>query len=122
MNAVDKYHKAIAAALLRRRELSPQQEAEFMAEEDVLAHQARIVEKAFAGMRRLEQLETIIDLEEEDDANSTKGVEGLDQQVVGIVDKLVQDRLAIIDGGGHTPEQVYGREKANEEAKWQQVA
>jgi len=121
LGAVDKYQKAIHAALSRRRDLTGDQEKDFMAEEDVLAHQARIVEKAFAGMRRLEQLETIIDLEDEDDANTTKGVDGLDTQVVGIVDKLVADRLAIIDGGGNTPEQVFGREKAQEEAKWQQV-
>lgn len=154
MKAVDVYHKAIADSMQRRRELTGEEEASFMAAEDVLAQQARIVEKAFegvqhaaactpclcqchaerigyhvlvcldhalfSGMRRLEDLEATIEeeyLEEDYDPS----VPGLDQEVVGIVDQLVQDRLEIIDQGGETPEQRHSKEVAAEEAKWKHV-
>jgi len=120
MFAVDSYHQAIKDSIARRRELTQDEEQSFMAAEDVLAQQARIVERAFEGMRRLEDLEASIEeefLEEERDPE----VPGLDEEVVDIVDKLVKDRLNTIDEGGETPEQKLSKEKQAEERRWREV-
>jgi len=121
MGDVDRYHTALQSALERREDLEPREELKMMEAEDILSSQARILEKAFAGIKRLEQLENIIDMEEDDMDNTTAGVSTLDQEVVGIVDQLVEERLNLIDAGGETPEQKFFKQKEDEEEKWQHV-
>jgi len=115
MRAVDVYHQAIQDSQLRRRDLTPQEESNFMEEEDLLAEQSRIVERAFEGIRRLELLESTIEEEEEEQWPH------LDELLVQDVDQLVRNRLDTIDQGGETPEQRVAKENAAEEAKWRAV-
>ena len=74
MRSIDIYHQAIADSLMRRYDLSAEEEKTLMAEEDILAAQARIVERAFESMRRLSKLETTMydrDYEEVNDEENS---------------------------------------------------